>query len=102
MPYKDPEKQKAAKRASANRARQRAGAAANGQAFVEREAGVERVLPAPPGKDELLKLLGVQARLGSVRAIDLLLKREDGLVGNDAADPLSEVDELAMRRAIGA
>lgn len=100
MPYKDPERQKAAKRESAMRRRRevsgdemRRGAA---------EAELPTVLPDPPDVDELIRLLGVQARLGSVQAAKLLLDRiekenRDG--DSDRKDSLSGIDELAARRS---
>ena len=102
MPYKDPERQRAAVRESKARARERAGIEAESQAVAEHDAGVQRVIVPPPSKEELLSLLGRQARLGSVRAIDLLLKREDANAGNADSDPLSDFDQLAKRRAVGA
>jgi hypothetical protein len=33
--------------------------------------------PEPPGRDELVAILGEQARSGSIRACELLLKRAD-------------------------
>jgi hypothetical protein len=63
MPYADPDKRKQAKRDSARRRRAREAAAA----MPDR-------LPEPPARDELLRLLGVQARLGHVQAIRALLE----------------------------
>jgi hypothetical protein len=100
MPYKDPEKQKAAERASKRRRRQAKGAA--GVEKAKAEADLPKVLPDVPGQDELLRLLGVQARLGSVMAAKLLLDRIDkdkDADRNTDADPLAGVDELAERRA---
>jgi hypothetical protein len=61
------------------------------------QAGAFRLLPDPPRRAELLALLGVQARSGSVRAVELLLRME-GDVGDKQSDPLTELDELAARR----
>lgn len=97
MPYKDPEKQKAAQREYVRRRR----AEEFDQAVVE-PVGVGRVLVPPPSKEELLSLLGVQARRGSIRAMELLLKREDANGANDLSDPLAGFDDLAKRRAVGA
>jgi hypothetical protein len=58
------------------------------------EAGVFRGLPDPPRRAELLAILGVQARAGSVRACELLLRMRD----DPQSDPLSDLDELAVRR----
>lgn len=102
MPYKDPEMQKAAKRASALRARVRASGEATERTVSEHVAGVQRVLPDPPAKDELLRLLGVQARSGSVRAIELLLRMEGADAGDAKQDPLSDLDDLAAKRALRA
>lgn len=99
MPYKDPEKQKAAQRASMQRGRQRKGAAQMGIAAVEADAEVDRVLPDPPDADEAWRLLGVQARLGSVRALELIIKRQEA---SDHGSDVDEFDELAARRAFGA
>lgn len=96
MPYKDPEKQKAAKRASAHRARVRASGEATSRVVAEHESGVPRVLPDPPAKDELLRLLGVQARSGSVRALELLLRMETAV--DEATSSGSIIDDLAQRR----
>ncbi len=72
MPYKDAEKQKAAQRKAMRRKR-----AEDRQKVVELPAG-EVQLPDPPGRGELLRLLGAQARSGSVRALELLLKLNSG------------------------
>ncbi len=101
MPYKDPERQKAAKRESARRAKVRRAGEATERVIAEAESEVPRVLPDPPGRDELLRLLGVQARSGSVRAVELLLRME-GDVGDKQSDPLSDLDELAARRSVRA
>ncbi len=101
MPYKDPDRQKAAKRESARRAKARRAGEATDRVVAEVASEVPRVLPDPPGRDELLRLLGVQARSGSVRAIELMLKME-GDVGDKQSDPLSDLDELASRRSVRA
>lgn len=101
MPYKDPDRQKAAKRESARRAKVRRAGEATDRVVAEVAGDVQRVLPDPPGRDELLRLLGVQARSGSVRAVELLLRME-GDVGDKQSDPLSDLDELASRRSVRA
>jgi hypothetical protein len=93
MPYKDPERQRTAKRESARRCQERKKA---------REAPDSPVLglPAPPSRDELLRLLGVQARQGHVVAIRTLLdeyRRDHDQ--NKAEDAFAEFDELAAKRA---
>jgi hypothetical protein len=102
MPYKDPERQKAAKRESARRAKVRRAGEGTERVIAEAESAVPRVLPDPPGRDELLRLLGVQARSGSVRAVELLLRMEVADAGDDKRDPLSGLDDLASRRAVRA
>lgn len=93
MPYKDPDKQRAAERESKRRSR------AGSLAKLAEEVAEIADLPEPPTRDELLKLLGVLARDGQVTAIKTLLEeqRRDASDGNEA--PLAGVDELAARRA---
>jgi hypothetical protein len=64
MPYKDPEKRREAVR----RHRVRRGLAI--APFTDEDAAAA---PDPPSRDELLRVLGVQARAGNVAAIRLLL-----------------------------
>lgn len=89
MPYKDPARQRAAQRASKQRRR----AVAVGEA--RDGAGA---LPEPPDRDEVLRLLGVAARSGSVTAMKALLDeyRRDG--DDTETKPTSVIDELAQRR----
>ena len=78
MPYADPDKRRQAKRDSARRRRAR-----------EAAAQVPARLPDPPRRDELLRLLGVQARLGHVQAIRALLeeqRRADSVPAGPGAD----------------
>lgn len=101
MPYADPEKRKAVKRESNRRARAKQSGERTERVLAEVASEVPRVLPDPPARDELLRLLGIQARSGSVRAIELLLRME-GDVGDKQSDPLSDLDELAARRFVRA
>jgi hypothetical protein len=98
MPYKDPEKRKAVQRASQQRRRQANGAKSAQQAVADGD--LSKLLPDAPDEDELIRLLGVQARLGSVQAAKLLLDRieREKHVDSDT-DSLSGIDELASRRA---
>jgi hypothetical protein len=85
MPYKDPDRQRAAQRASARRAR-----AAAGVGLAPLDLGDE--LPTLPSRDALLRALGVQARTGNAPAIRLLLEEY-------RRDPVSaRRDELTARR----
>lgn len=102
MPYKDPEKQRQAVRESKRRAAERKALENAGRAIAEHGDGIQRVTAPPPAKDELLSLLGVQARHGSVRAIELLLRMEAANAGNAESDPLNDFDQLAQRRSVGA
>jgi hypothetical protein len=88
MPYADPAKRRKARRESAARARARKKAA----------PAVIASLPDPPDRDELLRLLGRQAREGHVVAMRALLEeyRRDGAEDSPAAKSI--VDELASRR----
>lgn len=95
MPYADPDSQRRAQRESKRRARARAASERTETVIADVESGAFRGLPDPPARDELLRLLGVQARSGSVRAIELLLRVRDDTPG----DPLTVLDELAVRRA---
>lgn len=92
MPYADPERRRQAKRDSMRRSRQRDAQKRIDGVIAEAAAGVARVLPAPPDADELIRLLGVQARAGSVRAIELLLRRVSVDVINAAVDPFAQFD----------
>jgi Ribbon-helix-helix protein, copG family len=65
----------------------------------------DRPPPEPPGHEELLEILGGLARNGSVRAVELLLRRpweraSEPLVWQTPAadDPFREVDMLRERR----
>jgi hypothetical protein len=95
MPYKDPDKQRAATRDAVKRHRARKGAALDdlGKAIQEAQA-----LPEPPSREVLLKALGVQAVNGNVPAIRLLLEeyRRDE---NPDQETKSRIDELAARRS---
>jgi glutamate mutase epsilon subunit len=94
MPYKDPEKQRAARRASDAKRRGKVLAAG---------AGDLDALPEAPTDAQLLKLLGVRARAGNVVAMRLLLERpwekRTDEHHDTTADPLAGIDELAARRA---
>ncbi len=91
LPYSDPAKQRAAKRASAKRAR------------LERRATLDRLsedvdgLPDPPSREFLLRALGVQAREGNVSAIRLLLE-EHRRDAEREAPPVDALDDLLERR----
>ncbi len=97
LPYKDPKQQRAAKRASAKRAR------------LERGATLDRLpedaggLPEPPSREFLLRALGVQAREGNVPAIRLLLEehRRDAEREAPPADALDDLLERRRRRLLG-
>lgn len=103
MPYKDPDKQRQAARESARRRRAAKRKGKVAQVIAERDADVPKVLPEPPDEDELVRLLGVQARLGHVQAAKLLLDRieRNKSVGSNE-DPFASFDELAQRRTRGA
>ena len=92
MPYKDPDKRRAATRERMRRLRARRGLAL--EPLV-----VEEGTPAPPSRDELLRVLGVQARTGNVAAIRLLLeeyRRREGVEAEPS--PVSFLEELRARR----
>jgi hypothetical protein len=97
MPYKDPEQQKAAKRASAMRRRREVAGEQMTQTALAAE--LPAVLPDPPDRDELIRILGVQARLGSVQAAKLLLdrldKETDGAIRDD---PVADLIHLGDRK----
>jgi hypothetical protein len=76
MPFKDPDRQRAAVRENTRRWRERKAAERMAAALIVLPTGEMR-LPDPPDRDELLRLLGVQARRGSVPAIRLLLAHLD-------------------------
>jgi hypothetical protein len=97
VPYKDPEKAKAAKRQSARKARRRAGSTLDSLAADVKNAAD---LPEPPTREFLLRALGVQAVEGNVPAIRLLLEeyRRDG-DSDTKASTRSVIDELAARRS---
>src|SRR5687768_2963040 len=61
------------------------------------EATVPDTAPSVPDADELLRLLGVAARMGNVPAIRELLAHHRS--APEAASPLGVVDDLAARRA---
>lgn len=96
MPYKDPEKRKAVQRESQRRRRERLAKAAT--LGAESPAGV---LPDPPDRETVLKLLGMQARAGHVTAMKTLLEEYRRVDDSStiAADPLCSFDELAERRS---
>ena len=57
-------------------------------------------LPDPPERDEILKLLGVQARDGHVQAMRLLLEEQRREASDQEQPTDSVIDELlAQRRA---
>jgi hypothetical protein len=92
MPYKDPEKQRAAVRRSQAKALARP---------LTEALGTDE-LPDPPGRDELIRLLGVKARAGNVPAMKILLELEKNSDGDsessETRDPLAAVHQLAERR----
>ena len=61
------------------------------------EATVPDTAPSVPDTDELLRLLGVAARMGNVPAMRELLRHQRA--ERPPAGTLSVVDELAARRA---
>ncbi len=92
MPYKDPERQRAAKCESARRRRARETAAI--------ALTLQGELPEPPTRAVLLlPLLGERAREGNVAAARTLLEEyRRAEVGPD--DGFAEFDELAWRRTM--
>jgi hypothetical protein len=89
MPIRDPDKRREADRARKRRARAPVAVAA-----------LKPPLPAPPNRDELLRILGVCARAGHVPAIRLLLdeyRRDEA--GRKPGAGLSAIDALAAKRA---
>lgn len=93
MPIRDLEHRRAADRDRKRR-----------QRIAERRAKMIAAIEAgdadePPGRDELLRLLGVRARAGSVVAIRMLLERIERQ--RDAGPPASGsvIADLMARRA---
>lgn len=81
----------------------------SGTPYAEFVAAIEFARSSAPrrtgGEEELVSLLWVAARGGSVQAIRLLLERQkregkggDGNSDEAQGDPLAEADELAQRR----
>jgi len=89
MPYADPDKRKQAKRDSARRRRARQAAAG--------AAALPGRLPDPPTRDELLRLLGVQARLGHVQAIRALLEETRRAGSEPVAGPGADFGLRAVK-----
>lgn len=100
MPHKDPERRRAMKRASARRARERERREEMKRVLAEVESGDGLPLPEPPARDELLRLLGLRARSGSVRAIELLLRNASTEPAGDGQ--LDRLDARARSRRPGA
>lgn len=96
MPYKDPESQRKARRASDARRR--------GAVLAKAVEDLDG-LPEAPSDEQLVRLLGVCARAGNVPAIKLLLERPwEKVIDGDSdtpSDPLTGIDELAARRVRG-
>ncbi len=88
MPYADPEKRRAMKRESERRRRERQRPATDGRASRD-----------PPREEELLRILGELARLGSVAAARLLLERLDRKAAPEPDESGSVIADLAKRRA---
>lgn len=96
MPYKDPEKQRASKRDAARRRRAR-----EREQPMRAAVSADGALVPPPDRDEVLSLLGAQARAGHVTAMKTLLeeyRRADDAT-SQSADPLGSFDELAAKRS---
>lgn len=83
MPYKDPERRRQASRDYARRRR-----AELGTGLAPLDLSTDAPLPT---RDELRRALGVQARLGRVPAIRLLLEeyRHDDAHGSHDEDPFA-------------
>ncbi len=98
VPYKDPKRQRAAKRASAKRARLE-----RGLTVARLPDDDARSLPDPPSREFLLRALGAQAREGNVPAIRLLLEehRRDAERQAPPSDALDDLLERRRRRLAG-